>query len=147
MMKREILITKDGSPTIEIAEMNVVGKVEGKHCILIDDMIDTAGSITGAADALKEKGAKKVYVCATHAILSDPALERLQRDSIEEVILTDSIYHEKLPDSIQVVPVAPLFGESIKAIQKKLSVSKLFDFSLEKHDKLTDFKGGSNESN
>jgi len=126
----------------EIAEMNVVGDVENKNCILIDDMIDTAGSITGAADSLIKKGAKDVFICATHAILSDPAMNRLNKETIKKIIITDSIAHDNLTDKFKVISVANLLGEAIISVQKKLSVSDLFEFSPDVHKKLTDYKEG-----
>jgi len=109
--------------------MSIVGSVEGKTAILIDDIIDTAGSITLAASALKESGAKKVYACCTHPVLSGPAIERIQNSEIEELVVTNTIplADEKDIDKIKVLSVAPLIGEAIIRIHEELSVSKLFD--------------------
>ncbi|MDD4836894.1 MAG: ribose-phosphate pyrophosphokinase [Dethiosulfovibrio sp.] len=109
--------------------MAVIGDVKGEIAILIDDIIDTAGTIVNAAKALKDRGAKKVFCCATHGILSGPALERLDSDSVDGVILTDSI---KLPDErkldkIVQLSIAPLFAEAIRRVHNDSSVSSLFD--------------------
>ncbi|MCP5455053.1 MAG: ribose-phosphate pyrophosphokinase [Thermotogae bacterium] len=114
-------------PKDNIAEIvNVIGDVKDKKCILFDDIIDTGGSLVGAADALIQNGAKSVTACATHGILSKEAKERLQNSQIEKVIVTDTIYHKELPDKFEVLSVAPLFGEAVVRIRKNLSVSILF---------------------
>jgi len=109
--------------------MNIIGDIEGKNVILIDDMIDTAGTITQGADALKKFGAKDVYACCTHPILSGPAIERIQNSVIKELIVTDTVplAPEKMIDKIKIRSVAPVFGEAIQRIYKNISVSKLFD--------------------
>ena len=108
--------------------MNIIGNVEGKTCILIDDMIDTAGTITNAANALKEFGAKEVYACCTHAVLSGPAIERIEASAISELIVLDTIQlpEEQKIDKIQVKTVAHLFGDAIKKIFANESISQLF---------------------
>lgn len=115
-------------PKPNIAEvMNVIGSVTGKNVILLDDMIDTAGTITAAAKVLKEKGAKEIYACCTHAIFSDPAIERLKNAPISKIIVTDTIAQKKHDlDNLEVLSVAPLLGEAIDRIFKDLSVSVLF---------------------
>ncbi|MBN1140413.1 MAG: ribose-phosphate pyrophosphokinase [Deltaproteobacteria bacterium] len=109
--------------------MNVIGEVDGKVCILIDDMIDTAGTLCQAADALTEKGALEVYGCATHAVLSGPALERIERSSLKEVVVTNTIplddKQEKCP-KLRCLSVADLLGEAIRRINNDQSVSSLF---------------------
>lgn len=109
--------------------MNIIGNIEGKNCILIDDIIDTAGTIVQAVDALKEKGAKKVYGCATHGVLSGPAIERLKNSSIEKFVITDTIQlpEEKQIDKIEVVSVAGILADAIKRINSNRSVSVMFD--------------------
>lgn len=109
--------------------MNIIGNIEGKNCILIDDMIDTAGTITNAANAIKEMGAKAVYAAATHPVLSGPAKERLQNSAIEEVVLLNTIKlpEEKQMDKIKTLSVAPLFAEAMLRIYTNDSISKLFD--------------------
>ncbi|MFN3604204.1 MAG: ribose-phosphate pyrophosphokinase [Leptonema sp. (in: bacteria)] len=116
-------------PQPNIAEiMNVIGDVEGKECILYDDMIDTAGTITKAAKALKENGAKLVIACATHAVLSGPAIERLKESVLDEVIFTNTIYHpeSKKIEKIKFLSIAELIGEAIRRIHNEESVSSLF---------------------
>ena len=109
--------------------MNLIGDVKDKSVIMIDDIIDTAGTIVGAAEALKERGAKDMYICCTHPVLSGPAIERIQNSCIKEMITTNTIKlpAEKHIDKIKVLSVAPLIGEAIMRIHEDLSVSKLFD--------------------
>lgn len=107
----------------------VVGDVAGHTCVLVDDMIDTAGTVCSAADALLERGAKRVLVVATHPVLSDPAVERLSKSAIERVVVTDTL---PLPghcmlDKVEVVSVAPIIASTMKAIFEDESVSELFD--------------------
>lgn len=107
---------------------HLIGEVEGKTCILIDDMIDTAGTICEAARLLKEKGAKAVYALATHGILSAPAYERLNNSDFEKIILTDTLpVNAEKSDKIEVLSVAPLIAEAIKAVSEGGSVSAIFD--------------------
>lgn len=116
-------------PKANIAEVkNVIGNVEGRNVILLDDIIDTAGTITEAARVLKEKGAKDVYVCASHGLFSGPAIGRLKNAPITELIITDSIPQKDNfgMDNLKVISVAPLVGEAIDRIFKDLSVSVLF---------------------
>jgi len=109
--------------------MDLIGEVKDKKAIMIDDMIDTAGTITQGAEALKSWGATEVYACCSHPVLSGPALERLIQSPIKEVVTTNTIplFPEKAIDEIKVLTVAPLFGEAIIRIHEDLSVSKLFD--------------------
>jgi ribose-phosphate pyrophosphokinase len=108
--------------------MNVVGDVAGKTAVLVDDMIDTAGTISEAARVLRQEGARQVYACATHAIFSDPAIERLSSGVFEEVIVTNTI---PVPDSqrfpqLQVLSVASILGETIWRVHEDSSVSSMF---------------------
>ncbi|HHX51576.1 MAG TPA: ribose-phosphate pyrophosphokinase [Clostridia bacterium] len=126
----EIAIIDKRRPTPNVAQiMNVIGKVEGKTVIMIDDIIDTAGTITQGAQALVKHGAKEVYACCTHPVLSGPAIERLEASVIKEVVVTNTIpvLAEKEGTKIRVLSVAPLLGEAIIRIHEDLSVSKLFD--------------------
>lgn len=109
--------------------MNVIGEVSGKRCIMIDDMIDTAGSIIHGAHALLERNAAEVYAACTHAVFSGPAYERLSQAPFKEIIITDTIPVDttRLPGKLAVLSVAPLFGEAIIRIHEDLSVSKMFD--------------------
>ena len=109
--------------------MNIIGDIDGKNCIILDDMIDTAGTICNAANAIKERGAKSVYTCATHAVLSGPAIERLEASAIEVIVLLNTvpIPEEKKLDKMTFLSVAPLFSEAMTRIYTNGSVSKLFD--------------------
>lgn len=108
--------------------MNIIGQVEGKTCILIDDMIDTAGTICHAADALAEKGAKAVYASCTHPVLSGPAMDNIQRSAIEKLVVLDTIYlpPERMIDKIEPISIAHLLGEAIIRIHEKRPLSPLF---------------------
>ena len=109
--------------------MNIIGDIEGKNCNLVDDMIDTAGTITNAANALKDLGAVSVRACATHAVLSGPAIERIENSAIEELVLLNTlpIPEEKRIEKMRIVSVAPLFAEAMTRIFTNGSISKLFD--------------------
>jgi len=115
-------------PKANVAEvMNVIGEVDGKNVILLDDIIDTAGTITAAADVLKEKGAKDIYACGTHALFSGPAVERLKNAPISKIVVTNTIPQKDHGlENLEVLSVAPLVGEAIDRIFKDLSVSVLF---------------------
>ncbi|HUT52123.1 MAG TPA: ribose-phosphate pyrophosphokinase [bacterium] len=108
--------------------LHVIGEVKDKSCVLVDDIIDTAGSITKAAAILMDRGARKVRALAAHAELSDPARERLLKSAISEVVVADTIPipPDKMIDKIKVLSVAPILGETIKRIHKGDSVSSLF---------------------
>jgi ribose-phosphate pyrophosphokinase len=117
-------------PTANVAEvLNVVGAVEGRDCIIPDDMIDTAGTVTEAARALKQLGAKDIYVCATHALLSGPAAERLSTAPIAEVTVTDSIAipAERRFSTLKVLSVGELLAKAIRYTHFDESVSSLFE--------------------
>lgn len=126
----QLAIVDKRRPTPNMVEvMNLIGEVEGKTAVLIDDMIDTGGTIVNAAKALLDKGATAVYACGTHAVFSDPACEILQASPLKEVIVTDSIHlpAEKQIPKLTVLSVAPLFAEAIRRIFEELPVSMLFD--------------------
>ena len=128
-LKSPIAIIDKRRPRPNVSEvMNIIGDVAGKKCIIIDDMIDTAGTITLAAAALLDKGADSVYACCTHAVLSGPAVERLDESEIKEVIVTDSIQQPegRHLDKLQTISVGNLVGEAIKRIHENRSVSPLF---------------------
>ena len=117
-------------PKANVSEiMNIIGDVSGKRVILIDDMIDTAGTICNAANALKERGATAVYACCTHGVLSGPAMERIEASAIEELVIlnTIAIPRDKMITKVKEISVAPIFGDAIRRIHEDLSVSKLFD--------------------
>lgn len=108
--------------------MNIIGDVKGKKVLLVDDMIDTAGTLCGAAEALMRQGALEVTACATHGVLSGPAVDRIRNSPIREVILLDTvpIPEEKCLDSFTILPVAPHFAEAIERIYRDRPVSPLF---------------------
>ena len=117
-------------PSPNVSEvLNVVGEVEGKDCLIPDDMIDTAGTVTEAARALKGLGARDIYVCATHALLSGPAVERLKAAPIMEVTVTDSIFipAERRFDRLKVLSVGELLSKAIRYTHSEQSVSSLFE--------------------
>lgn len=129
-LKAPIGIIDKRRPRPNVAEvMNIVGNIEGKTAILIDDIIDTAGTITLAANALIENGAKEVYACCTHPVLSGPAIERIESSKIKELVITNSIPLEtdKYIDKIHQLSVAPLIGEAIIRVHEMESVSVLFE--------------------
>ncbi|WP_295773153.1 ribose-phosphate diphosphokinase [uncultured Limosilactobacillus sp.] len=128
-LKSPIAIIDKRRPKANVAQiMNIIGDVKGKKCIMLDDMIDTAGTITLGAQALMDAGAKEVYVSCTHAVLSGPAIERLENSPIKQVVVTDSIKlpKEKQIDKIVQVSVAPLIASAIKRINENRAVSPLF---------------------
>lgn len=129
-LKAPIAIIDKRRPRPNVAEvMNIVGNVEGKTCILIDDIIDTAGTITLAAKALKDYGAKRIFACCTHPVLSGPAIERIQNSEIEQLVVTNTIElaEEKKIDKIVELSVASLIGEAIVCVYEDRSVSSLFN--------------------
>lgn len=124
-----IAIIDKRRPKPNVAEvMGIIGNVEGKNCILIDDMIDTAGTITAGVDMLKQKGAKDVYIACTHGVLSGPAIERLSTCAAKEVVVTNTIEipQEKKFDKLVSVSVAGLLAHTIENIENDLPVSDVF---------------------
>ncbi|MCF0119782.1 MAG: ribose-phosphate diphosphokinase [Limosilactobacillus mucosae] len=133
-LKAPIAIIDKRRPRPNVAKiMNIIGDVKGKKCIMIDDMIDTAGTISKGAQALMDAGAEEVYASATHAVLSGPAIERLDNSPLKQVVVTDSIQlpDEKQIDKIVQVSVAPLIGAAIKRINENRPVSPLFNNRFE----------------
>ena len=129
-LKAPIAIIDKRRPKPNVSEvMNIVGNIEGKIAILIDDIIDTAGTITLAANALVENGASEVYACCTHPVLSGPAIDRIQNSKIKELVITNSIAlpEEKNVDKIVNLSVAALLGEAIIRVHEEQSVSVLFE--------------------
>ncbi len=125
-----IAIIDKRRPKANVSEvMNIIGDIEGKNVILVDDMIDTAGTIVNGAVALKERGAKKVCACCTHAVLSGPAIERIQNSPIEELLVLDTVPlpKEKQIAKIKTLTATALFAEAIERIYKDVSVSTLFN--------------------
>ncbi|WP_296128423.1 ribose-phosphate pyrophosphokinase [uncultured Anaerococcus sp.] len=128
-LKLPIAIIEKRRPMPNVSEvMSVIGDFEGKHAIIVDDMIDTAGTITNAADFLVENGAKDVYLVATHGVFSGDAIKKLQKPSVKEVVITDTIElaEEKKIDKIVQLSIAPLLAEAIHRINTYESISGLF---------------------
>jgi ribose-phosphate pyrophosphokinase len=125
----DLVIVDKRRPKANVAEvMNIIGDVRGKNVLLVDDMIDTAGTIVNAAKAIKEAGGLKIYAAATHPILSGPAIERINNSVLEKVIVTDSLVTEhEYSSKIEIVTISNLLGEAIKRIYDGESVSYLFD--------------------
>ncbi|MDD4517397.1 MAG: ribose-phosphate pyrophosphokinase [Limnochordia bacterium] len=125
----DLAIVDKRRPKANVAEaMHIIGDVEGKVAILVDDIIDTGGTIVQAANLLLKEGAKEVYACCSHPVFSPPATERLAESGIKEVVVTNSIplSEEKRTHNMVVLSVAPLFGEAIRRIYLEQSVSRLF---------------------
>jgi ribose-phosphate pyrophosphokinase len=130
MLGASLAIMHKGRPDHNVAEItHVIGEVDGKTCIIADDMIDTAGSITEGAKALISKGAKEVYVTATHGIFSPPAYERIENSPVLEVVVTNTVPvpEERQHGKIRVLSVAPLFAHAVQNVFNDESVSELFD--------------------
>ncbi len=113
--------------------MNIIGDVRGKHCLMVDDLVDTAGTLVKGVEALLESGSKTVTACATHAVLSGPAVERINASAVEELVVTNSIPHagqaEQCP-KIRTLSVAPLLARAIQSIHEGGSISTLFHLSV-----------------
>ena len=125
-----IAIIEKRRPEPGVAEvMNLIGDVAGKVAVMVDDMVDTAGSLTEGARALKKFGAKEIYACCTHPVLTDPALSRIAQSEIKELIVTNTIPlpPNKKHNKIKVLSVAPILAETIIRIYNELSVSQLFE--------------------
>ncbi|MBR6518260.1 MAG: ribose-phosphate diphosphokinase [Oscillospiraceae bacterium] len=125
-----IAIIDKRRPKANVSEiMNIIGDIDGKNVVIIDDIIDTAGTLCNAANALKERGAKSVRACATHGVLSGPAIQRIEESALEEIILLDTIQlpEEKQIEKIKVTTVATVFADAIRRIYADQSVSTLFD--------------------
>ncbi len=126
------IIDKHRPTYSQVMVMNVVGEVRDKRAIIVDDLIDTAGTLVEGAEALHKRGAKEIYACATHPVFSEPAFTRIEESCLQEVVVTNTIKvdQEKLSQQgvnrIKVLSVAPIFAEAIKRIHGELSVSELF---------------------
>jgi ribose-phosphate pyrophosphokinase len=124
-------------PAANVAEvLNVVGEVEGRNCLLTDDMVDTGGTLANAVVALKERGARAVYAAATHALLSGPAVERLSSVPLEEFVVTNTIDlpAERRFEGMTILSVAGLLANAIEYIHSNESVSQLFELREESDD-------------
>ena len=123
------IIDKRRERANESEVMHIIGEVEGRRCLILDDMIDTAGTLVNASNALMKAGAKSVAACATHAVLSGPAVQRIKESSLSEVVITNSIPlsdEARATDKFKVVSVARLLAEAIRRIHHSDSVSSLF---------------------
>ena len=129
LLDTSIAIIEKRRPQPGCAEvMNLIGDVKGKTCIMIDDMVDTAGSLCEGAKALMKMGAKEVYACCSHGILTDPAVQRIQDSAIKQLVITNTIPLDpkKKCDKIVTISLAPMLAEFISCIYENGSVSKLF---------------------
>lgn len=110
----------------EVSEMKIIGDVKGMDVILVDDIVDTAGTITKAADLMYAEGAKSVRAIATHAVMSDPASTRVDQSSLEEIVFTDSIPYSKKSEKVKIISVADMFATAIKRVCNNESISTLY---------------------
>ena len=122
-----VIVDKRREKANESEVMNVIGDVAGKDVILVDDMIDTGGTIVKAAKVFKERGATSVMACCTHAVLSGKAYENLADSALDELVVTDTIPLREENEKIKVLSVAPIFGEVIRRVSHNESVNSLFD--------------------
>ena len=124
------IVDKRRDKANESEVMNIIGNIKGRDCIIVDDIVDTAGTLCNAAEALIESGAKSVSAYITHGVLSGPAVERIKTSKLNELVITDSIAPTKLildASNIRILNLAPLIAEAIKRISSDSSVSSLFD--------------------
>ncbi|EEU8399993.1 ribose-phosphate pyrophosphokinase [Campylobacter lari] len=121
-----VIVDKRREKANESEVMNIIGDVKDKEVILVDDIIDTAGTIVKAAEVFKSKGAKSVIACCTHPVLSGVAYERIAKDALDELVVTDTIPLKQQIDKIKVLSVAPIFGEVIRRVYHNESVNSLF---------------------
>ncbi|RKO64909.1 ribose-phosphate pyrophosphokinase [Campylobacter sp. P255] len=121
-----VIVDKRREKANESEVMNIIGGVKDKEVILVDDIIDTAGTIVKAAEVFKSKGAKSVIACCTHPVLSGVAYERIAKDALDELVVTDTIPLKQQMDKIKVLSVAPIFGEVIRRVYHNESVNSLF---------------------
>jgi ribose-phosphate pyrophosphokinase len=110
----------------EVSEMRIIGDVEGRDVLLVDDIVDTAGTITKAADLMMENGAKSVRAIISHAVMSDPASMRVDQSSLTEIIFTDSIPYSKKCDKVKILSIADMFAEAIRRVCNDESISSLY---------------------
>ena len=106
-----------------IESMQIIGEVEGKNVVIVDDMVDTAGTIAKAADLMMASGAKSVRACASHCVMSGPASERVQASALTEIVFTDSIPYTKRCDKVKQISVADMFAETIRRVISNESIS------------------------
>jgi len=124
------IVAKRRKSATETEAMNVIGEVDGRDVIIVDDLTETAGTLVSATRALKERGARKVIACVSHAVISDLGVERLQKSGISELITTNSVPVRSVPDfQMTTLCISELLGEGIKRIHDDESVSSLFEIS------------------
>ena len=121
-----VLCNKTRARANVVATMQIIGEVEGKNVVIIDDMVDTAGTITKAADLMKEHGAKTVRACASHCVMSGPASDRVQESALEEIVFTDSIPYTQRCAKVKQLSVADMFAEAIRRVIDNKSISDLY---------------------
>jgi ribose-phosphate pyrophosphokinase len=121
-----VLCNKTRARANVVATMQIIGEVEGKNVVIIDDMVDTAGTITKAADLMKENGAKTVRACASHCVMSGPASDRVQESALEEIVFTDSIPYTQRCAKVKQISVADTFAEAIRRVINNQSISDLY---------------------
>jgi ribose-phosphate pyrophosphokinase len=129
-MNASFAIIDKRRPQQNIAEvMEVIGEVEGRPCIIVDDMIDTAGTLVSVVEALRDRGATTIYAAATHPLLSGPARERLSSSAVEEVVVTNTLHvqEEKRFSKLRILSIAELLARAIRYTHSNESVSQLFD--------------------
>jgi len=123
------IVAKRRKSPSEVESMAIIGEVRGKNVLIVDDLTETAGTLTQAAELLKKKGAKQIIACVSHAILNDTGIERLRKSKIDELITTDTVFRPQIRGiKITTLSVAGLLGEAIKRIQSNSSVNSLFEF-------------------
>jgi ribose-phosphate pyrophosphokinase len=123
------IVAKRRKSATEVESMAVIGEIRGKNVLLVDDLTETAGTLTQAATILKEEGAKQIMACVSHAILNDLGIERLRKSGIDELITTDTVLRPAIDGvKITTLSVAGLLGEAIKRIHSNSSVNSLFEF-------------------
>ncbi len=123
-----VICSKNRVKANEVAEMHIIGDVSGKDVLLVDDIVDTAGTITKAADLMLENGAKSVSAIASHAVMSDPASTRVDQSALTNMIFTDSIPYPHKCDKVKILSVADLFAEAIRRVCSQQSISSLYSF-------------------
>ena len=121
-----VLCNKTRARANVVESMQIIGEVEGKNVVIVDDMVDTAGTITKAADLMKENGAKTVRACASHCVMSGPASERVQASALEEIVFTDSIPYANRCAKVKQLSVADTFAEAIRRVINNMSISDLY---------------------
>ena len=121
-----VLCNKTRARANVVASMQIIGDVKDKNVVIIDDMVDTAGTITKAADIMKEAGAKTVRACASHCVMSGPASERVQNSALEEIVFTDSIPYSNRCAKVKQISVADMFAETIRRVINNESISSQY---------------------